>query len=256
MKFLREGVTVVVLLHLSALANGQLAAVYSNVTQSRDCANWSSWGPCVWLAPTTGSPDQPAKKGSVPYLEQLTSACKEHWFYKFVKERYAKAIDNFFEYMSDMTLSSHACGMCSYKQSCGYGGKKQCNVSPFSIKGGRSVLPFYVAERVCNEKDLNGVDQTESCAIDYDKALENGAECRLWPTKKVEMPGVEPVFQDSIKKLNWSNCIAVPASSSDGKVSSKSGKVCRCCCFPFQPNPKTLKCEHMEGAPLAPGQDS
>lgn len=71
------------------------------------------------------------------------------------------------------------------------------------------MLPFYVAERVCTERDL-GHDPHESCMIDYEKALENGAECKVWPSKKVEMPGVEPAFQQQIKKLNWSNCIAVP----------------------------------------------
>uniref|UniRef100_A0A914UST0 Uncharacterized protein n=1 Tax=Plectus sambesii TaxID=2011161 RepID=A0A914UST0_9BILA len=253
MKCLRDGITVVLVLYLSNQASGQLAAVYSNVSQTSDCANWSSWGSCVWLAPTSRDRTK-AKKGSVPYLAQLTPACQDHWFYKFVKERYETAINNFFTYMADITLSDEACGMCSYKQSCGYGGKKQCNVSPFTIRGGRSVTPFYVAERVCNERDLGGRDQHESCIIDYDKALENGAECKMWPAKNVSLPGVEPAFQDQIKKLNWSNCIAVPKEAGTSKTAKASKeKVCRCCCYPFQPNPKTLKCEHIKGAPEAPG---
>uniref|UniRef100_A0A914CXV5 Uncharacterized protein n=1 Tax=Acrobeloides nanus TaxID=290746 RepID=A0A914CXV5_9BILA len=194
----------------------------------------------------------------IPYMAQLTPVCQEHWFFKFIRTRYSPALNSFFDYLSSVMKSSKPCGMCSYKQSCGYGGPKKCHISPFEVHGGRSILPFYVSEKVCNRRDLRGVDQMESCHVDYDALLENGGECRLWPTTKVNLSSVEPAFQKHIVNLKWYSCL--PQTVSQTKLSkygkAKREKVCRCCCFPFRPNPLTYRCEHTPGTPEAPGEDS
>ncbi|KAI1729249.1 hypothetical protein DdX_01478 [Ditylenchus destructor] len=223
--------------------DAQLAAVYSNVSRTNDCSSWSSWGPCIW-------PD-PVKKST--YLEQLTPVCQQHWFYKFVGSRYGPALKSFFDYFLLVMKSKKPCGMCSYKQSCGYGGERKCNVSPFEIQGGRSLIPFYVSEKVCNKRDLRGVDQMESCQVDYDLLKENGGECQLWPSPRVSLDGVEPAFQEHIQNLKWYSCL--PQTRADKTGKGKRGKVCRCCCFPFRPNPVTFKCEFVPGAPPAPGME-
>uniref|UniRef100_A0A915CQP1 Uncharacterized protein n=1 Tax=Ditylenchus dipsaci TaxID=166011 RepID=A0A915CQP1_9BILA len=42
------------------LVNGQLAAVYSNVSRTNDCSSWSSWGPCIWPDAKTKLPYWPS----------------------------------------------------------------------------------------------------------------------------------------------------------------------------------------------------
>jgi len=149
--------------------------------------------------------------------------------------------------------STKPCGMCSYKQSCGFGGPRKCNQSPFEIPGGRSILPFYVSEKLCTRSDLKGVSQIEACHVDYDAVKENGGECKLWPAKRVDLTAVEPAFQQQIANLKWYTCIPQTIKPRNGK--GKREKVCRCCCFPFRPNPETFKCEYTPGAPRAPGME-
>ncbi|GMS89024.1 hypothetical protein PENTCL1PPCAC_11199, partial [Pristionchus entomophagus] len=224
--------------------SSQLAAVYSPVAQSNECGIWSSWGPCVW----------PDRENKVSYLNQLTPTCKQHWFYVFVK-RYESALDNFYSYMGKVLHSKKPCGMCSYKQSCGFGGPKKCHVSPFTVKGGRSVMPFFVSERLCAANDLDGHSQVASCEVDYEMTLKNGGECKLWPAPDVDLSSIEPAFRDQVTRLEWYSCLPKikRVKHRDGRITR--AKVCRCCCFPFKPNPKTWKCEHISGQPNAPGQD-
>uniref|UniRef100_A0A7E4ZUP9 Secreted protein n=1 Tax=Panagrellus redivivus TaxID=6233 RepID=A0A7E4ZUP9_PANRE len=224
-----------------AVAYAQLAAVYSNVTRTEDCSTWSSWGPCIF----------PNPEDKRPYIKQLTPVCQKHWFYKFIEKRYEKALNSFFTYLASVMKSNKPCGMCSYRQSCGFGGPRQCHVSPFELEGGRSILPFYVSEKVCSRKDLKGHSQVDACHADYEALKENGGECRLWPSKKVNLTGVEPVFQQHIANLKWYSCI--PQTIEGKKPGAKKEKTCRCCCFPFRVNPVTFKCEHSPGSPPAPG---
>uniref|UniRef100_A0A1I7YKS8 Secreted protein n=1 Tax=Steinernema glaseri TaxID=37863 RepID=A0A1I7YKS8_9BILA len=229
---------------VSALViDAQLAAVYSDVEQSKECGTWSSWGPCVW----------PSKSEPTPYLGQITPVCQQHWFYKFIRSHYEKALNSFFQYLQTILKSDKPCGLCSYKQSCGYGGPKQCNTSPFEIPGGRAVMPFFVSERVCSARDLHGHDQGDACVVDYDAVKENGGECQLWPSKKVDLSSIEPAFQEHVRALDWYTCLPQIKANKAGK--GKREKVCRCCCYPFRPNPVTFKCEHSPGAPTAPGMD-
>lgn len=250
-----------------------------------DCASWSSWGPCVFPSWNNRS-----------YIAQLSSVCQSHWFYRFLSARYASALDSFFEYFRTLLLnpsSSRPCGLCSYRQSCGFGGPQKCHLSPFQVTGGRPILPFFVSEKVCNRRDLRGLDQQESCRLDYHQLLgPNGEECRLWPSERVNLSSVEPGFREQIQTLQWYSCLAVPeredgqpahhlhhlqqspsinitvtpaaatamnvvvpSASSSSNNNGNVNKVCRCCCFPFRPNPQTLLCEHIPGAPTAPGQE-
>nr|CAD2167336.1 unnamed protein product [Meloidogyne enterolobii] len=143
--------------------------------------------------------------------------------------------------------------MCSYQQSCGFGGEKKCHSSPFHVQGGRPVIPFYVSERICGQKSLKGYDQHESCRLDYNKLIGFGEEeCRLWPTNKVDLTSVEPGFREQIQNLQWYNCLATTETNG---TENELINVCRCCCFPFRPNPQTFLCEHVPGAPVAPEQE-
>jgi len=223
------------------IAEGQLASVYSDVSRSEECASWSSWGPCIW----------PNSRTRSSYTEQLSPVCRQHWFFQFLSARYQAPLDQFFHYFLSVMKSTRPCGMCSYRQSCGFGGPRQCDLSPFEVQGGRSILPFYVAERVCNSKDLKGLSQTDACHLDYDMLKQNGGECMLWPTPKVNLDVIEPGFREQIINMKWYTCATQIKRNKYAKF--KTEKICRCCCYPFKPNPQTFVCEHIPGAEPAPG---
>uniref|UniRef100_A0A0M3JY86 Apple domain-containing protein n=1 Tax=Anisakis simplex TaxID=6269 RepID=A0A0M3JY86_ANISI len=277
---------------LNFTVNAQLAAVYSDVRRTDECENWSSWGPCTWPSKenkveewhirlrcvncNAGMPAQLSSsvfehghrilslnrhhydtfssvyKFQMSYLNQISPICQRHWFYKYVKSHYEHSLNSFFDYMRSVLIRDRPCGMCSYRQSCGFGGRSKCHVSPFEVQGGRAIIPFYVAERVCKESDLNGIDPMESCVANYDLLAENGGECQLWPTDKVDLSDVESAFRENIRQLKWYNCL--PQIRRINKLGKKKRQlVCRCCCYPFQPNPVTFRCEQTPNTPSAPG---
>ncbi|CAB3403142.1 unnamed protein product [Caenorhabditis bovis] len=234
------------LIDIPVAALCQLAAVYSEAARNQECSNWSSWGKCVW----------PDRVNNKPYLKQVSGICQQHWFYSFIK-RWEPALNNFYDYMGSVLKSKKPCGLCSYKQSCGFGGAVKCNQSPFTVEGGRPLIPFYVAERLCSANDL-GKTQTDSCVVDYEMLMENGSECQLWPSPKVDLSTVEEQFREHVNTLKWYTCIPQNRKLRRGRGKTakyRHEKVCRCCCFPFRPNPKTFKCEHVPGNPVAPGME-
>ncbi len=97
------------------VCDAQLSAMFGNAIQAENCASWSPWGPCIWI------------KGEKPrwqrsYFEQLLpgrSGCRDHVFFKLVRERWNVAFTNFFEYLRNITENEEPCGKCSYQQSCG-----------------------------------------------------------------------------------------------------------------------------------------
>lgn len=95
-------------------------------------------------------------------------------------------------------------------------------------------MPFFVSEKVCNQRDLRGVDQSESCRLDYELLLENGGECKLWPSSKVSLEGIDPTFQNYVNNLKWYTCI--PQIKKSKNLKNKVEKVCRCCCYPVNLN--------------------
>ncbi|KAE9554811.1 hypothetical protein FO519_002008 [Halicephalobus sp. NKZ332] len=192
-------------------ANGQVSVVFGNAIQAPNCAEWSNWGPCVWVK---------GKKlrWNKSYFEQLLpgrSGCRHHIFYRLLQDRWGQAFSNFFEYVREVTISEEPCGECSYQQSCG----RQCH-----RKGDlKNINPLFVAERRCAR-----VDQSESCVS---KNIDN---CRLWPNPRVLLPNVTDAIKDIVNGFDYLTCIP---------QQRENETVCRCCCHPFTPNPETFKCE-------------
>ncbi|MCP9259266.1 Protein T19C3.2 [Dirofilaria immitis] len=205
-------------------------STFSEVTQSNDCSNWSTWGPCIW----------PDNEFNTTYINQISPICQQHWFYKLINQRYGEALQSFYSYMGSV-LKNKKLVECVHTSRV---------VDTAALRNAilntrwTAVYSIYVSERICKQKDLSGIDQMESCQL-------NGGECKLWPANKVDLSQVEPIFQKDIRSLKWYECIV------QNKVNRlnrrKHEKVCRCCCFPFRPNPKTYRCEHIPYAPIAPG---
>lgn len=68
-------------------------------------------------------------------------------------------------------------------------------------------MPFFVAEKVCNRRDLRGLEQGDACAVDYELVSRNGGECKLWPSAEVSLEDIEPPFRAQIANLNWYSCL-------------------------------------------------
>ncbi|VDK23936.1 unnamed protein product [Anisakis simplex] len=66
--------------------------MFGTATQAPNCAEWTPWGPCIWL------------KGKNPrwqrsYFDQLLpgrTGCREHIFFKLLRDRWSVVnFDNF-----------------------------------------------------------------------------------------------------------------------------------------------------------------
>jgi len=216
----------------------QLAALFSDVGPTNDCKYWSPWGPCIWTQALQGTT---RSRFNNLYLDQMSELCRDkHWFYQYIATNYGTALNNVFNYLKSVTTNPTPCGMCSYRQSCGFGGSKQCQRFPSSVH--RNILPLFVTEQVCGANELGGRPQNMACNSNYATLLRNGAECQLWPSTIPVLTGVDEDFKQKLYSLPWANCIP-----------NRERTECRCCCYPYRPNPLTFQCEQIPGVPPAPG---
>lgn len=246
-----------------AVANAQLAAVFSPVGRSNDCSTWSSWGECVWTKPRNSQP------GTNLYLEQLSATCKKHWFFKFIESRWGEALNNFFAYLGSVTVNTKPCGMCSYKQSCGFSGKKNCAAPPWDMgspngpKETRPFIPFYVAESLCCDADLGKDNQNEACYSKYSILKQNNPRdpCQLWPSDIPKLTGIDPAFEAVLRNISWVKCVPDVTPSRQRPASGGQPAeplYCRCCCYPFTPARRgnNYVCIKVPGAPEPPVADN
>lgn len=58
--------------------------MFGNAVQAENCAQWTAWGPCVWLRGEN-------PRWSRSYFDQLLpgkGGCREHIFFKLLRERW------------------------------------------------------------------------------------------------------------------------------------------------------------------------
>ncbi|KAL1240895.1 hypothetical protein TSPI_02587 [Trichinella spiralis] len=214
---------VVVVLALICTTNGQLATYLDRAKQAENCMIWSSWGGCTWIRGPTRE-----HRWNQPYFKQLSPLCQKSVFYSKLNVFFGKAIENVIQYLKTITLDEKPCGMCSYKQSCGY----KCH----RRKGdNRYVNRIFVAESLCDERDFNGESQQQACHTAYDALPKENDECQVWPNRAISMPNVTGDYRNIVNDFQMSNCI---------KTLDDNGKIiCRCCCHPYHPHPKTFQCQ-------------
>lgn len=223
---------------------GQGAAdIMSIMAQPRsDQCEWSAWNQCVW--PAAGGDGQ---LRSDKYLDQLGSTCQRHWFYRLIRSRYSDSLNNVFQYTKNAMApeSKRApCGMCSYRQSCGYNGRERCHKPFLGIRP--NVVPLHIKEQLCSLRRGLSKPQAEPCQMLRSVLQWNNPRnpCQIWPAAKrnLRLPDLSPIFQQQLESIKLMRCVAdsltrrsslrVPGSPFNGR---RFPNRCRCCCFPYEP---------------------
>ncbi|TKR76168.1 hypothetical protein L596_017352 [Steinernema carpocapsae] len=176
-----------VVLALFVVSDAQISAMFGNPVQADNCLEWSPWGPCIWLRGSN-------PRWSRSYFDQLLpgrTGCRQHVFFKLLKDRWGVAFNNFYNYVREVTVSEEQCGECSYQQSCG----RKCHRR--AQRKRRPHQPLFVAERRCE-----GIDQSNACVS---KTLNGG--CKLWPNPSIALPNVTSSMVEIVNGLEYLSCI-------------------------------------------------
>ncbi|VDP18345.1 unnamed protein product [Soboliphyme baturini] len=215
---------------LTRSVHSQIALFMDDARQSDNCKSWSAWGNCIWIKGPHRSRTGGVHPWNRNYFDQLSPVCQRNFFYSKIHQDYGEAINNAVEYFRSITVNEQPCGMCSFKQSCGINCEKK-NKGTYYNK-------IFVAEELCHPQDLNGYTQELACFADLSDYPQHMDECKIWPNKAVKLPRVPPKYKKMVSGMRFTNCI---------KAREMSGKqICRCCCTPFEPDPKDWKCKHRD----------
>jgi len=211
------------LIYYFACANCQLAKMLDLAERADNCRIWSAWGNCIWVK---GNEDKDPQWNK-PVFDQMEPDCKDGYFYGSLRQRYKAPIENGLQYLRNITRDVKPCGQWSYRHSCGY----QCTTQPkpdFSY-----INRFFTAEKLCTPEDLDGWSQETACSAEYDSIPK---ECKLWPDNpNFNMSSIDEKERGLANSVELFSCLK--SKGLDGRPK------CRCCCFPYKPDPKDWKCK-------------